>query len=217
MFFEVGAALDGTPVFRSVAQDLGHTVLGGTWAPHPSVELRGSLEALAVRHETWTIGAGDIRLGTAARAWSGRGAAPAIWLDWQVKLPNADDATGLGTDETDTRGLVLARWAGPRWHAQFGAGLEILGDPNHHAAQEDRMAAQTEVGWAFGASQVRVGVDAAIFAPHFPAEVEARIGVEHPVGDRLRVGAQGTVGLTDVAYAFGGAFALRLVPGEARP
>lgn len=160
------------------------------------------------------IGPGDIRLATSARAWDRRG--PEVWLDWHVKLPNADEATGLGTDETDTRGMVLVRWSEARWHAQVGAGLEILGDPWQTSAQEDRMAVQGDAAWRFGATWVRVGVDAGLLAPHEPAQARARVRLDQPLGP-IDVGAEVRVGLTPAAYDLGGALTVRLVPARTRP
>ena len=202
----MGVARDGQPIFRSEAQDQEHLTLGGHWSPAQAVELRASVQGLRVDR---IAGPGDIRLGTAARVWA---PGPEIWLDWQVKLPNADETTGHGTDETDTRGMVFVRASRPRWHAQAGAGLEILGDPWQRAAQEDRMAAQLDAAWRFGTAWVVVGVDARLLAPHFPAEARARVRGERPIGERTWLGLEGHVGLTGAAYDFGGAAVVRLVP-----
>jgi len=58
-------------------------------------------------------------------------------LGVNVKLPNASDDKGLGTDETDIYVLALISKAYGKVGMDLSAGLGILGDPRKNADQKD--------------------------------------------------------------------------------
>ena len=64
---------------------------------------------------------------------------PALSFDLGAKLPNANNESGLGTDEADTFGGVILGHAGPAHDLRLNLGLAILGDPVNRASQEDML------------------------------------------------------------------------------
>ncbi len=82
---------------------------------------------------------GDWTLGTKVRFLAPGKRRPAMSLLWEVKLPNASNEKGGGTDEVDFFGHILIgrRFAERRnaLHASLGIGL--LGDPAANGAQDD--------------------------------------------------------------------------------
>lgn len=87
---------------------------------------------------TSETGWGDLRLGTSGRlSKGGHTVLPALWVDWVVKLPNAQDESGLGTDETDAFLSLVALWEKGAWGAGLRGGLAIWGDPLQFANQDD--------------------------------------------------------------------------------
>ncbi|MCB9741484.1 MAG: hypothetical protein H6741_26510 [Alphaproteobacteria bacterium] len=175
--------------------DLTHGGLGLRWTPAPPVELRLRYEYLVGR---WPDGSithdhGDLRLAAAARLWQGGGGAPSGWLDWWVKLPNTEDETGLGTDEADTNLRLLLRWRGPRWAATAGAGIAILGDPTAFAAQDDALIVLLAGVRRGERVDVLSRVEGRVWSPDNPTDLGWSIGLEG--GDRLRVGAEASLGV----------------------
>jgi hypothetical protein len=80
---------------------------------------------------------GDLRVRTRLTAIREGGWWPAVAIQLGVKLPNARDRAGFGTNETDCEvGLLLSRALGPvDLHGSMALG--ILGDPMRRAAQDD--------------------------------------------------------------------------------
>ncbi len=80
---------------------------------------------------------GDLRVRTRLTAIREGGWWPAVAIQLGVKLPNARDRAGFGTNETDCEvGLLLTRALGPvDLHGNLALG--ILGDPMRRAAQDD--------------------------------------------------------------------------------
>ncbi len=137
--FGVQMAQNEVPLFRAGERNSRSTQMAAHWAPNSEVALRISAERLWVTwpDQTSQSGWGDVRLGTSARVRKGLGLWPALWVDWVVKLPNAQDESGLGTDETDVvlSGVVL--WERGAWEGGARGGLAIWGDPLQFANQDD--------------------------------------------------------------------------------
>lgn len=208
-----GLAAGVVPPFYDEPRDVGHIGGLGRWAPAPGVILTARYEALRAVFPDGTIvtGSGDLRLGTAVRAWEGSGAAPQVWLWWEAKLPNASDFTGddprqnvygLGSDETDITVGAGLRWALAPVTLDAVAGLAILGDPWAFANQDD-----AAVGWLSAVGPVgpvtlfaRLG--GRLPSPRNDADLALDAGAEWallPAMPGLRLGTQLTVGVTPAA------------------
>ncbi|GAB4260546.1 MULTISPECIES: hypothetical protein [Deferrisoma] len=84
-----------------------------------------------------------------------------------VKLPNASDRRGLGTDETDV--FLTGLWdveAGPVL-VSLNAGLGILGDPTKNGSQDDVFTWAGAARLPLAGGRFRVGVDAAGYSGPF--------------------------------------------------
>ena len=80
---------------------------------------------------------GDFSLFTKIRFNKGNGSLPSFGFRYGIKLPNAEETKGVGTDETDVYGELLCekRWKGLKL---FGsAGIAILGSPTTPSSQDD--------------------------------------------------------------------------------
>ncbi len=201
------------PPFSASERDIGAFGLGGRWAPHPSVELRAAWEGLRA---TWpagntALGSGDLHLGTRARPYAGAGAVPGVWLDWEVKLPNAPEDTGLGTDETDVLGLLYLAWSGERRRLQAGGGLAILGSPVQHAAQDDAALVHARGALMLGPTWLSAGLDGRLASPRNPLDLSLDVGASWTRG-RLQLGVEGLAGLSPAAPDYGGRLVVGLVP-----
>ncbi len=58
-------------------------------------------------------------------------------LGVNVKLPNAADNKGLGTDETDVQILLLTSKTFGKFEVDFNVGIGLMGDPTKNADQRD--------------------------------------------------------------------------------
>ncbi len=113
----------------------------------PAAEVSAAYEFLGfdpADERDWASGSGDLRL------WTKLGLFPdqvdGLALRFGVKLPNASETRGLGTDETDfLASLLYARGVGPAV-VTLNAGLGLLGSPERNRSQDDV--------WTWGA-QVR--------------------------------------------------------------
>ena len=135
----VQMAQNEVPLFRAGERNSRSTQLAAHWAPSSGVILRIGAERLWVTwpDQTSLAGWGDVRLGTSAQVRKGLGLWPALWLDWAVKLPNAQDESELGTDETDVVLSGIALWEHGAWEGGVRGGLAIWGDPLQFANQDD--------------------------------------------------------------------------------
>jgi hypothetical protein len=136
----VRMAQNEVPVFRAGERNSKRMGLSARWAPAATVSLRVQGERQWVNWPDGTskTGWGDLRLGTSGRlSEGGLGFFPALWVDWVVKLPNAQDESGLGTDETDAYLSLVALWEKGPWGAGLRGGLAIWGDPLQFANQDD--------------------------------------------------------------------------------
>ncbi len=208
-----GQAFGVIPPFYDEERDVGHLQAVGRWAPAEGVVLQARYEALRAVFPDGTIvtGSGDLRLGTAVRAWSGTTAAPQVWVWWEAKLPNASDfegddprqnVYGLGSDETDIIVGAGLRWALAPVTVDAVAGLAILGDPWSFANQDD-----AAVGWVSGVApvgpvEVFARVGGRLPSPKNDPDLSGQLGAEWAPAQQvpgLRVGAQLTVGFTHAA------------------
>ena len=190
--------------FEAAEEDRAFVGVNARYAPAEAVELRIRLEGLAA---SWpdgarTIGPGDLRLGTSARILPGSGPRPALWLDWEVKLPNAATELGLGTDETDVAAMALARWAGPEGTITAGAGLVILGDPLRYSAQDDAALALLTASRPLGPTRVLARAGGRLPSPRNPADLSVGLGVEAARAS-MRAGVELSAGLTPAAADVG--------------
>ena len=117
----------------------------------PHAEVSAYYEYLAFRgggRSAWVYDSGDLRL------WTKLGVLPRLLrglsLRFGMKLPNASEREGLGTDETDVFlvGLWEARLG--RLELNLNGGLGLLGNPNKKASQDDVFV------WA-GSVRLRMG------------------------------------------------------------
>lgn len=108
------------------------------------VEIQATFEGLyldesradGTQHSTY--GSGDAQLWTKVRLWRERTYRPVVALHFGAKLPNANQADRLGTDETDFMIEVLAsKQLGPI-AAHLNLGIALLGNPGPTIGAPDR-------------------------------------------------------------------------------
>ncbi|MCK6524040.1 hypothetical protein L6R49_21745, partial [Myxococcota bacterium] len=182
--------------FEAVEEDRGIIGLNARYSPAEAVEVRLRVEGLAA---AWPDGArsygpGDLRLGTSARILPQRGPRPSLWLDWEVKLPNASTERGLGTDETDVSAMGFARWAGAAGSVTAGGGLVILGDPLRYSAQDDAALAFVSAARPLGPTRLLARAGGRLPSPRNPADLSLSLGVEGLRG-AARAGVELSAGL----------------------
>lgn len=151
--------------------EVDYAILGVAWR-EGSVDDRNSSQG--------GVGSGDVSLLSRFAVLKRDGLIPSISLGFSVKLPDADDREGFGTDETDLwlEARVSGKARGVRWDGRVAFG--ILGDPVARAGQDDV--------WSFslGASgRVPAGPDLA-------AEIEGRLPSPLNEGEVRAVGLLGT-------------------------
>ncbi len=210
---EAGQAFGVIPPFAGEERDLGHLGLSGRWAAAEGVVITARYAGLRATFDDGTVakGSGDLRLGTAARAWRGTRSAPEVWLWWEAKLPNASDfeggdprlnVYGLGTDETDVTVGAGLRWDLEPVTLDAVAGLAILGDPFSFANQDDAAVAWLSARAPVGPVDVLARLGGRFPSPDNPSSLEAALGAEWtptPQAPGLCVGAQLTAGITHAA------------------
>ncbi len=154
-------------------------------------------------------GPGDLRLAVQVALQ------PAAWHTTDlaarvgVKLPNADETVGLGTNETDTAfTLLLATRLGGRWHLLAHAGLEILGDPREGAVQDDLLGAAIGIEGRLGAWVTRFGVAAREASNNGNDTIRVTGALLHPLGDHLALIVGGQTALGGLAADWGGSMGL---------
>ena len=140
-------------------------------------------------------GPGDLRLHVHVEAVK-RGVG-VVGLGWGVKLPNADDGAELGTDETDVS--ILGTAGMRRENTQIAAfgGLEIMGDPNRFANQDDAALLGIEASATAGHTLWTARVGGTLSTQRNPARLSADAGVRW--GCRVQGGVDAGLGLTDAA------------------
>lgn len=199
------------PPFRAAAVD--EVWLGGAawWSPAPGATLRATWGW--VRH-AWQDGTvvsspGDVRLAVVARPpLPTRPGLPEVWAGAEVKLPNAGDEAGAGTDETDVTVLASLRWTTAPVTVVAGAGLAVLGDPLQYANQDDALvwggsATARWPGWPFLAARMEGSGRAR--SPRNPAVAGLEGGLEGRLGRSCwTVGLMAGPGLTPAAADLSG-------------
>jgi hypothetical protein len=124
--------------------ELPHLQVELSFASRVAVELDYALWLIAQHESASSIepvedgyGSGDLRIRTRFGALVERGWTPAVAIQVGVKLPNAPDRNGFGTDETDVDlGVLITKGLGPV-DIHGNVALGILGDPTERAAQDD--------------------------------------------------------------------------------
>ena len=89
------------------------------------------------RRATTVYGSGDLSLWTKLRFVEEKGSRPAVGLRFGVKLPNAKDEVGLGTDQTNfyAAGLIGKTWGKLENHLNLG--IAIYDSPFRVREQKD--------------------------------------------------------------------------------
>ncbi|MSQ01361.1 MAG: hypothetical protein EXR71_05625 [Myxococcales bacterium] len=162
-------------------------------------------------------GPGDVRLGTGLRLFQTEGVS--LGLGWGVKLPNATNEDGLGTDETD---VDFGAWGGLRrgpWSSVLAVGVAVLGNPLRFAAQDDVAYLTIDAAWTSGRWAVVGHAEAALGTSRNPTRAEVGGGLRY--GEQFFGEVDGAAGLTPAAadarvlIAVGARWALpRAPPGE---
>jgi len=113
--------------------------LGINYSTGPVVELQAYYDFLYrfTRRGTTIYGSGDLTLWTKVRFVSEQRNLPSLGLRFGVKLPNANDNNGLGTDQTDFYASVLSSKKWGRFENRLNLGLAILDDPFRLRRQHD--------------------------------------------------------------------------------
>lgn len=169
------------PPFQSSTRTRSELALGLGYAPAPAVSLDAAWSWIWDHSPSGqrASGPGDLSLGTWARVASPGGPErSAVRIGWRASLPNASDADGLGSDETDVAALASAgAMLGPAWLALTG-GVAILGDPLRFAAQDDGALLWLHGAAPLGPVGLRASVGGAFATAANPARLRATLGVE---------------------------------------
>jgi len=188
------------PAFWTESRDRGTLDADLRWQAAPGVAVGAQVDALRAdrypdnRHIT---GPGDVTLRTELRLWQ----APVDGgLRWAVKLPDAEDGSQLGTDETDVHmDLELHRDQGPL-SLRLAGGVAVLGDPLHATHQVWRPEGQARVDAALGPLVPGLALDSRL-GPGPPADTQLHLRLEGACP--ALVGAEATAGLSAAAPGWG--------------
>lgn len=204
------------PPYALAERDIAGAEVSLAWRPAAPVQLSLRWGAYGARWEdqTQVTGPGDLHLGTQARLRKAKGRAPDLWLAWGVKLPNAEQP--LGTNEADTQVLLWARGSSGPWSGELGAGIWIAGHPDQRAAQDDALMLLARGNRALGPGHALAALDLRAVSARNPTQATLGLGWEQPVGDQLRLGLMGEVGLSPAAADQGVRLWLALVPSPER-
>lgn len=80
---------------------------------------------------------GDLKLWTKIKLFSETATKPAVAIKFGMKLPNADNTSNFGTNESDNFGLILVTKHFGALESRLNLGIGILGSPNELAEQDD--------------------------------------------------------------------------------
>ncbi|TAL17630.1 hypothetical protein EPN96_04765 [bacterium] len=151
-------------------------------APNSEIHLSYPLLYLEQEGQSSEYGSGDATisglftpLGTDARN-------VALGLKLAVKLPNADDEKGFGTDETDfSIGLAAAKKAGS-FLTVVNADFAILGEPHSAATNQDDVLVYNLVGiYDFGGGvNAGLGIDGLNYSKYGNNRLSASAGLSFP-------------------------------------
>jgi hypothetical protein len=141
---------------------------------------------------------GDFTLWAKWLALKGKRERSAVALRWGVKLPNASDESGLGTDETDVYGgVVVSKALGKKTRLDANLGAAVLGDPTEARAQNDVLTYGASLTLVMSADTVLLmEVAGASGKGHAPPRSVARLGFKWLAGRRFHFFAAGLAGLT---------------------
>ncbi len=90
---------------------------------------------------TTVYGSGDLTLWTKIRFMEEKGSRPAVGLRFGVKLPNAKDEVGLGTDQTNFYAAALMGKSMGRFDNHLNLGIAIYDSPFRVREQKDLFTA----------------------------------------------------------------------------
>jgi len=125
---------------------------------------------------------GNLTLGTKLKLAGEKGKRPAMAFKFAVELPNANQGSGLGNDETEFYSSLLFKKSFGRAQVLGDIGMAILGSPLKAASQTDSLT--------YGVAAV-VPVHRSV---NFVAEVNGRQGPPHRIGNenksQVRAGIQ---------------------------
>jgi hypothetical protein len=195
-----GEILQGeTPAFEGSPRDRYSLLSTLRWAPAEAVgfRLHYSLDRVSWPDGSSAKGSGDLTLGTTAQFLE-KGAL-ALWLDISVKLPNAPDDTGLGSDETDTALSLFAYWHRESLSLLAGGGLAILGDPLQFANQDDAPLASVSATWTRGPIEAQIRSGGRLSSARNPADLRSALGLSWSILEEWSLGAEAGLGLTPAA------------------
>ncbi len=188
-----------TPAFEASPRDRFSLVSTLRWAPAEEVGFRihYGMDRVVWPDGSSAQGSGDLTLGSTVQLLE-KGSL-ALLLDWSVKLPNAPDDTGLGSDETDTALSIFANWRRESISLLAGGGLAILGDPLQFANQDDAPLASLSASWTRGplAAQIRSG--GRLASARNPADLRSALALSWSILDDWKIGAEAGLGLTPAA------------------
>ena len=172
--------------------------LSGSWYTNDTVGVRitSSAQSVSWPNGETISGPGDIKLGTSWRIFERSNSS--LWLDWSTKMPNAQDTSGLGTDETDVSVGAYGRWSNDHIGLVAGGELQILGDPLQYANQDDVMLVGAAIDTGLGNFNFRGRVIARLESPRNPLDLKVGLGVERKHGN-WGYGLNSTAGLSPAA------------------
>lgn len=155
-------------------------------------------------HTGTANGPGDLRLAVQVALQPADWHTTAMAARVGVKLPNADETVGLGTNETDTAfTLLFATRLSHPWHLLAHAGLEILGDPREGAVQDDLLCAAVGVEGLLGGWVTRFGVAAREASNNGNDTVRVTGALLNPLGKHLALLVGGQTALGGLAADWG--------------
>ncbi len=189
------------PLFRSGQRDSTQVYFAAARELADGVGLRIFADRLWANWPDGTqqSGWGDIRLANSARLWASS-SGDSVWMDWGIKLPNAADQSGLGSDESDAHVGLFGRKEVGSVRLGVSLSLGILGDPLQYANQDDVLTTRLRVGQRLGAFEWSSLVAWRWRSPRNPADGRVLLEGAYSAGDRgLFVGAGGGVGLNPAA------------------
>ena len=105
---------------------------------------------------------GDVVIATKIRIVGGVDGKPGLGFRYRVKLPNAAETKGVGSDTTDFYADVLAAASLGSLRVHGSLGLQILGDPLKAASQNDLFGYGVVAEWPVGKGAVGVEVEGVI-------------------------------------------------------
>ena len=194
----VGQTQGVVPIFSISPRDELKIDLSGSWFADETIGVRISS---SVQRISWPDGAtlsgpGDIKIGTSLRVMGS--SQRSLWLDWSAKMPNAQDTSGLGTDETDVTVGAYGRWSHENVGLVAGGELQILGDPLQYANQDDALLLGAALDTALDLFSIRGRVTARLESPRNPLDLSLGLGIQRKQGD-WGYGLNGQAGLSPAA------------------